>query len=249
MNLASNVAVSRLVAAQQALDITADNLANVGTPGYKAEHVLFTDWLSRQGSATGGASAGETSVAYVQDRATWRDQTTGTLTHTGNPFDLALTGNGYFTVMTPNGPRLTRNGRFGLMPDGTLADDAGNAVLNTTGQPIKLSPTDTDVAIAGDGTLSSSLNGQLGKIGAVQPSDPMRVTAEGGSLFRADVPTAPVAAPGVVQGAVEDSNVRPVLEITRMMDGLRQFQFVSEMVQAEDDRQQSAIDKLLPQGT
>ncbi len=249
MNLASNVAVSRLVAAQQALDITADNLANVGTPGYKAEHVLFTDWLSRQGSATGGAGAGEASVAYVQDRATWRDQTTGTLTHTGNPFDLALTTNGYFTVMTPSGPRLTRNGRFGLMPDGTLSDDAGNAVLDTTGQPIKLSPTDTDVTIAGDGTVSSSLNGQLGKIGVVQPSDPMRVTAEGGSLFRADMPTAPVAAPGVVQGAVEDSNVQPVLEITRMMDGLRQFQFVSEMVQAEDDRQQSAIDKLLPQGT
>ena len=70
---------------------------------------------------------------------------------------------------------------------------AGNAVLDTTGQPIKLSPTDTDVTIAGDGTLSSSQNGQLGKIGAVQPSDPMRVTAEGGTLFRADVPTAPVA--------------------------------------------------------
>jgi flagellar basal-body rod protein FlgF len=251
MNLASNVAVSRLVAAQRAMDITADNLANVDTPGYKSEHVLFTDWLSRQGSSLGSASAGasEASVAYVQDRATWRDQANGPLTHTGNPFDLALTGDGYFTVATPNGPRLTRNGRFGLMPDGTLSDMAGNAVLDTTGQPIKLSPTDTSVTIASDGTVSSAQNGQLGKIGVVQPSDLMRVTAEGSSLFRADVPTAPVTAPGIVQGAVEDSNVQPVLEVTRMMDGLRQFQFVSEMVQAENDRQQSAIDKLLPQGT
>ena len=104
------------------------------------------------------------------------------------------------------------------------------------------------MTIAGDGTVSSQ-NGQLGKIGVVAPSDPLRITAEGGTLFRADVPTAPVAAPGVVQGTVEDSNVQPVLEMTRMMDGLRQFQFVSELIQAENDRQQSAIDKLLPQGS
>jgi len=251
MNLASNVAVSRLVAAQRAMDITADNLANVDTPGYKSEHVLFTDWLSRQGGSLGGASAGagEAAVAYVQDRATWRDQTAGTLSHTGNPFDLALSGNGYFTVATPDGPRLTRNGRFGLMPDGTLSDMSGNAVLDTAGQPIKLSPTDTVVTIAGDGTVSSLENGQLGQIGVVQPSDPLRVTAEGGTLFRPDVPTTRVTSPGMLQGAVESSNVQPVLEVTRMMDGLRQFQFVSEMVQAENDRQQSAIDKLLPQGT
>jgi flagellar basal-body rod protein FlgF len=246
MNLASNIAVSRLVVAQRAMDMTADNLANVDTPGYKSEHMLFNDWLSRQGSAS--AAAGEPSIAYVQDRATWRDQSAGTLTQTGNPFDLALTKDGYFTVATANGPRLTRAGRFGLMPDGTLSDAAGNAVMDTTGQPIKLSPADTDVTIAADGTLSSQ-NGQLGKIGVVQPSDPMRVTAEGGSLFRADVPTAPVTSPGVLQGAIEASNVQPVIEVTRMMDGLRQFQFVSEMVQAESDRQQSAIDKLLPQGS
>jgi flagellar basal-body rod protein FlgF len=251
MNLASNVAVSRLVAAQRAMDITADNLANVDTPGYKSEHVLFTDWLSRQAGPLGGSSAGagEASVAYVQDRATWRDQTAGTLTHTGNPFDLALTKDGYFTVTTPAGPRLTRNGRFGLMPDGTLSDLSGNAVLDTAGQPIKLAPTDTAVTIAGDGTVSSLESGQIGKIGVVQPGDPMRVTAEGGTLFRADVPTTQVTSPGMLQGAVESSNVQPVLEVTRMMDGLRQFQFVSEMVQAENDRQQSAIDKLLPQGS
>jgi flagellar basal-body rod protein FlgF len=250
MNLANNVAASRLIAAQRAMDVTAQNIANADTPGYKAEHVLFTDWLSKQGSASGGSdgAAAEPSIAYVQDRATWHDQTAGTLTHTGNPFDVALAGDGYFTVATPNGPRLTRNGQFGLLPDGTLADMAGHAVLDTNGQPIRVAATDTVVSIAGDGTVSSQ-NGQLGQIGVVAPSDPMRVTPEGGSLYRADVPTTQVATPGVLQGAVEGSNVSPVMEITRMMDGLRQFQFVTEMVQAENDRQQAAIDKLLPQGT
>jgi flagellar basal-body rod protein FlgF len=245
MNIASNIAASRLIADQRGMDVTAQNIANADTPGFKSQRMLFTDWLSRQGSST--QAAGEPSIAYVQDKATWRDQAAGGLSHTGNPFDLALTGDGYFTIATPNGPRLTRNGRFGPMPDGTLSDMAGNAVLDSAGQPIRLSPNDISVTIAGDGTVSGQ-DGQLGKIGVVQPSDPMRITAEGSGLFRADVPTAPVTSPSVVQGAVEGSNVQPVLEVTRMMDGLRQFQFVSELVQAENDRQQSAIDKLLPSG-
>jgi len=81
----------------------------------------------------------------------------------------------------------------------------------------------------------------------VRPTDPMQLTAEGNTLFRSGSPTAPVTAPAMVQGAIEDANVQPVLEMTRMMDGLRQFQFVSQFMQAENDRQQSAIDKLLPQ--
>jgi flagellar basal-body rod protein FlgF len=243
MDIVSSVAASRLVAQQRAMDVIADNIANANTPGFKAERVLFSDWLSRQnGTAT---SQVERSIAYVQDRATWREQQAGTLMHTGNPFDLAITGDGYFTVSTPRGPRLTRDGRFGLMPGGVVADSAGNAVLDSNGRPIQLATTDTQVTVAGDGTVSSE-NGQLGKIGVVRMTDPMRITAEGNTLFRADAPTAPVVSPGIVQGSIEDSNVQPVMEMTRMMNNLRQFQFMSQFIQAESDRQQSAIDKLLP---
>jgi flagellar basal-body rod protein FlgF len=243
MDIVSNVAISRLVAQQRAMDVTADNVANANTPGFKAERMLFSDWLSRQSGSDG--PQGDRSVAYTQDRATWRDQQAGTVSHTGNPFDLALTGDGYFTVSTPRGPRLTRDGRFGLLPSGTVADSAGNALLDTLGKPIQLSETDTQITIAGDGTLSSE-NGQLARVGVVSVTDPMQLTAEGNTQFRADAPTAPVASPALVQGAIEDSNVQSVLEMTRMMDGLRQFQFMSQFIQAESDRQQSAIDKLLP---
>jgi flagellar basal-body rod protein FlgF len=218
MDIVSSVAASRLVAQQHAMDVLADNIANASTPGFKAERMLFSDW---------------------------REQQVGTLTHTGNPLDLAITGTGYFTVNTPRGPRLTRDGRFGLMPDGTVADSDGNAVLDSAGQPVKVSPTDTQLTIAGDGTLSSE-NGQLAKFGVVSVTNQMQLTAEGYTLFRADAPTAPVTSPGLVQGAMEDSNVQPVLETTRMIDNLRQFQFMSQFIQAESDRQQSAIDKLLP---
>ncbi|MEJ0016570.1 MAG: flagellar hook-basal body complex protein [Acetobacteraceae bacterium] len=244
MDLISNVAVSRLVAQQRVMEVAADNIANANTPGFKLQRVQFSDWLTRQHGPD--APRGDKTIAYTQDRATWRDNRAGTLTHTANPFDLGITSDGFFTVNTPNGPRLTRDGRFGLMPNGTLADGAGHALLNNNGQPVVLGPTDTQVTVAGDGTLSSE-NGQLGKIGIVRPADPMRLAAEGNTLFRADTPTAQVAAPGIVQGSMEDANVQPVVEMTRMLDGLRQFQFVSQFIQAEADRHKSLIDKLLPQ--
>ena len=245
MDITISLAASRLLAQQRAMDITANNIANANTPGYRTERVQFSDWIDQQPN-TASPPGGHT-ITYTQDRATYRETQPGTLTHTANPFDLALTGDGYFTVNTKNGPRLTRDGRFGPMPDGTLADSSGNAVLDTTGKPIVIAPTDTQISIAGDGTITSE-NGQVGKVGVVRPTDPMKLQAEGATNFVSGSPTTPVTAPGVVQGAIEGSNVQPVLEITRMMDNERQFQFVTQVVQAEGDRQQQTIDKLLPTG-
>jgi len=245
MDITTALAVSRLVGQQRAMDITANNIANANTPGYRTERVQFADYIDNQ---TGAASPpGVKSISYTQDRATYRETQPGSLTHTGNPFDVALTGDGYFTVNTKNGPRLTRDGRFGPMPDGTLADSSGNAVLDTSGKPIQVPPTDTQVTIASDGSVNTE-SGPVGKIGIVQ-ADPMKLRAEGATNFVSDAPTAAVAAPGIVQGAMEASNVQPVLEVTRMMDNERQFQFVTQFVQAEGDRQQNSIDKILPTGS
>jgi flagellar basal-body rod protein FlgF len=246
MDITTSLAASRLVAQQRAMDITANNIANANTPGYRTERVQFSDWIDQQPNTA--SPPGGHSVTYTQDRATYRESQPGSITHTGNPFDLALSGDGYFTVNTKTGPRLTRDGRFGPLPNGTLADSAGNAVLDTTGKPIQLASTDTQITIAGDGTVSTE-NGEVGKIGVVQPADPMKLRAEGATHFVSDTTTAPVAAPGIVQGAIEESNVQPVLEVTRMMDTERQFQFVTQLVQAEGDRQQNSIEKLLPTGS
>lgn len=246
MDITIALAASRLVTQQRAMDITANNIANANTPGFRTERVQFSDWIDPQ-SNTASVPGGRP-ISYTQDRATYRESQPGPLTHTANTFDLALTGDGYFTVNTKTGPRLTRDGRFGLLPNGTLADGSGSAVLDVTGQPILLAPTDTRITIAGDGAVSSE-NGPIGKIGIVQPTDPMKLRAEGATNFVSDAPTTPVVAPGIVQGAIENSNVQPVLEVTRMMDNERQFQFVTQLVQAEGDRQQQAIDKLLPTGS
>jgi flagellar basal-body rod protein FlgF len=245
MDITIALAASRLVAQQRAMDVTANNIANANTPGYRTERVQFSDWIDNQTGAT--SAPGVKSISYTQDRATYRESQAGPITHTGNPFDLALTGDGYFTVNTRNGPRLTRDGRFGPMPDGTLADSSGNAVLDTNGKPIQIPPTDTQVTIAGDGSVFTE-NGPVGKIGVVQPADPMRMRGEGATNFVSDAATSPVTSARIEQGAIEESNVQPVLEVTRMMDNERQFQFVTQLVQAEGDREQSTIDKLLPTG-
>lgn len=237
MDLTSTVAASRLAAQERAMEVVAGNLANMDTPGFKAERVQFSDWLDRQADGS--------SVAYTQDRATWRENAPGPLRHTGNPLDLAITGDGYFTVATAQGPRLTRDGRFGVMPNGTIADASGDALLDTSGRPIRIGVTDTDLTITGDGSLSSE-NGRIAAIGVVRPQDPMQVVAEGGTRFQANTPTLPVTSRQIVQGAVEGSNVQPIAEVTRMIDGERMFQFLAQFVQAESDRQKMAIEKILP---
>ena len=241
MELPSTVALSYLVAQSRAMDVTATNLANTGTPGFKSGHMLFSDWMGRA-PGVGGADR----TAFVQDRATWRDNAPGTLTHTGNPLDLAIGGDGFFTVDTPRGPRLTRAGRFSPQPDGTVTDSTGSALLDTGGQPIRIGPADTVLTVSADGALQSE-NGPLGRIGVVQPDDPMRLQPEGATAFRSDSATAPIAQPRVIQGAVEDSNLQPVIEVTRMMAGLRAFQFASQFIESEATRLQGAIDKLTQQ--
>ena len=241
MDNSINIALSRLAVQQRAMDVVAGNLANISTPGYRAERMVFADWLVAE--PAGAVAPGDRQIAFAQVRATYRERSEGTIAQTGNPLDLALSGEGFFTVQTPNGTRLTRAGRFSLQNDGTITDESGHALLDVNGTPMKTSPADTQLTIKADGTLTSQ-NGTLGQIAVVMPNDLNRITAEGGRLFRADVPTAPVGRPKIMQGALEDSNVQPVAEVTRMISTERDFQFVTQFVQAEATRKQTAIDKL-----
>ncbi len=243
MDNTTSIALSRLVAQQRVMDVIASNIANANTPAYRAERVQFSDWLAPepQGSVPPGGNA----LIYTQDRATWRVRQPGSFTHTGNPLDLAI-GNpaAWFTVKTPAGPRLTRAGHFMLSSGGQIVDVAGNALLDRGGQPLVVPQGDTHISIAGDGTISGQ-DGQIGQIGFVEPATEANMQAEGNRLFATPDATQPVSAPQMVQGAVEDSNVQPILETTRMMTMLREFQFTAQFVQAEADRQSGAIDKIL----
>jgi flagellar basal-body rod protein FlgF len=237
----TNVALSRLTAQQRALDVTAGNIANANTPGYRAERLVFSDFLVRNRGRD--VPPGAETVTFTQDRASYRDLAPGPITHTANTLDLALAGDGYFTVETPAGNRLTRAGHFELNAEGNIVNSDGHALLDSFGQKIRLATADTAVTVSADGTISSE-NGRIGRIGVARPADPYRMKPEGGRLFASEGTPQPVDSPKVIQGAIEQSNISPVLELTRMMREMREFEFTSKMVQSDSNRQQNAIDKL-----
>jgi len=242
MKNATYIALSRLDAQQRAMSVVANNIANASTSGFKAQHVLFGDYISQQdGEAVG--PGGETQ-AYTQDLATFRDLAQGQFQSTGNPLDLALGGEGYFTVAAAGGTRLTRSGRFERLTDGTVTDEVGNALLDDSGRPLRLPVQDHDVTISSDGTVTTE-SGVAGKIGIVLPDSPNAMQSEGSKLLRSDGKTTPVTEPKLVQGMLEGSNVQIMSEMTRMMDVQRTFQFMAQFVESEATRQQDAISKIV----
>lgn len=243
MDNASYIMIGRLASQQRMQALSATNIANADTPGFRATRPVFAEHLHRQSQVA--AAPGGRPVHFSWDRATWRDTSQGALQSTGNPLDVALAGDGFFAVETPRGERYTRSGRFSLGADGRIVDAQGNAVLGTGGRPLALSPADTRIEILGDGTIRSE-NGVLGRIRVVRFADEQALRAEGDRLF--DAPgQAPqeIGRPGVVQGSIEGSNVQPVIEMTRMMADLREFQMATQFLEREGERQQSAVERLL----
>ncbi|MEI6160534.1 MAG: flagellar basal-body rod protein FlgF [Roseococcus sp.] len=237
------IVLSRLSSQMRASQLTANNLANADTPGYRASRPIFAEHVERQGRVNGPRGAGQ--VGYTWDRASWRETQPGAISQTGNPLDVAISGAGFFVVETSRGERYTRAGRFAIGADGQLVDQTGAAVLNTDSRPIAVAPNDTRIEIQGDGTIRSE-NGVLGRLRIVRFADDQGLRAEGDRhLDAAGQDPEEIARPQVVQGALEGSNVQSVLEMTRMMSELREFQFATQFMEREGERQQSAVDRLL----
>ena len=239
------IALSRLVAAQRVTAVTANNIANADTPGFRAYRPLFGAMLERQMDAD--APRGGRDLAFAQDRATWREQTPAALQRTGNPLDIAIGDqDGYFALQTPRGERYTRAGRFTLDGEGRVVDPDGHALAGADGQPVRLEPGAARIDIRGDGTLSTE-NGAAGQLRIVRFDNAQALRAEGDRNFAApeDRPPRAVESPRLVQGAMEGSNVRPVLELTRLTDDMRHFQFVSQMAEREGERLGSAVERIL----
>ncbi len=233
-----------MVAQTNSMEMIANNIANADTPGFKATNMQFAEYLTPDASSVPGGG----NLAFVTSGGSWRDTHSGTVKQTGSALDLAITGDGYFTVQTPNGNRLTRDGAFGLLPDGTLATASGAPVLDTAGAPIIVPPTAGKLTITSDGVING-LNGQIGQIGVSDVANPQTLQAAGQNQFIANQPTTPATTPGIVQGALEQSNVSPVLMITKMMETSETFAFNTQFVQAEQTRQMSAISQILNQSS
>lgn len=237
MENASYIALSRQTALQRQMDVVANNMANANTPGYKGEQMLFREYLTNTRS-TERAMGGK--VSFVQDVGLVRDTREGSLTKTDNAFDLALHGDGYFQIETQQGMRYTRNGHFRLDEGGMLVSSQGFAVMNDGNNPIILAPNESNVTIAPDGTVSTE-NGVVGRVKVVKFSSEQELRKSGDGMFETTQDPETVQRPAIMQGMMEESNVQPVVEITKMTEILRQYQGVQKMIENENDRQIKAM--------
>jgi flagellar basal-body rod protein FlgF len=240
------VGLSRQVTLERQLDVVANNVANVNTTGYKADSSLFEEYLN-SGAHEDNFAGPDRRVSYVQDRATFRDFTQGPAELTKNPLDVAIDGNGFLVVQTPAGERYTRDGGLQLNNTGQLVTAAGNAVLGTSG-PIVFQPTDHDINVAPDGTItvvegSNKADSVRGKLRLVSFPDAQKALKEGLNLYAAGEGGAPTpdTTSQVRQGFIEKSNVNAVAEMSRMIEVTRAYTQISTLLQQQSDLHKTAI--------
>jgi flagellar basal-body rod protein FlgF len=229
------IALSSQMALQRQMDVVANNLANMSTPAFKGERMMFAQYLVQP--------AGTSPLAFVQDVGTARDTRQGPITKTGNTLDLALQGSGYFSVETPLGTRYTRSGHFQLDAQGQIVTSQGYPVLGESGRPITVPTNATDILVGADGTISAG-QGPVGKVGIVDFAQPQGLAAGANGLYVTDQTPQPAQQTTLVQGAIEESNVQPIVELTRLLGVSRSSSMIKSFLDAENTRQSNTIDKL-----
>ena len=234
------VSLSHQLAAYRSMDVIANNLANVSTPGFKREAAKFEEYVTQVIPSEG--QTGPQTVSFVKDAGVMRDVSEGNIENTGAPFDVALNGAGYFAVQTQQGERYTRDGHFTLDASGQIVTSDGNPILGDGG-PITITPDDGDVHIGTDGTVSGK-NGQIGKLRVVDFANDRALVKEGSSLYSTTQTPNTAADATVRQGMLESSNVQPVIEISKMIEVMRSYEATASLSSSQEDLMRQAIDKL-----
>jgi len=238
------VSLSHQLASYRAMDVIANNIANVSTPGFKREAAKFEEFVTMMRPAEG--QTGMQPVSFVKDAGVMRDSSQGNLEQTGATYDIAITGSGFFQVQTPAGMRYTRDGHFSLDTNGNMVTAQGYPVQGDGGA-ITIAPTDGQIVIAPDGTVSSVLNGVtnlLGKLKVVDFANTSALIKQGSNLYSTtQTPNTP-AVVGVRQGALEASNVQPVIEISHMIEVMRAYEATASLSKSQEDMMRQAINQL-----
>ncbi|WP_349357543.1 flagellar basal-body rod protein FlgF [Stappia sp.] len=234
------IGLSRQTALRNQLSMVANNLANMNTNGFKAQRLLFEEYLMPVAEAS-EFETGDQVYSYVLDYGQSSNFQPGSISITENPFDIALEGEGFMVVQTPAGERYTRDGALHLDATGQLVTSQGLPVLGEGG-PVTFAANETDITIAEDGTISSSL-GQRGRLRVVEFDNPQFLERVGDNLFAGENPL-PADNVTVLQGAIEKSNVSGVIEVTRMIEITRAYTSVSKMLSEGNELRKTAIERL-----
>lgn len=233
------VLASRVLTTQRQYTAVADNVANANTTGYRKLSLDFKEMMGKNHSRP--------TASYVADRSITLNQEEGALKQTGNPLDLAVSGEGFFAIDVNGTREYTRNGQFVLNADGMLVTPQGYNVLDNAGTPIQFSQTVQSIRIGPDGTISTE-EGQLGTVGVYtfDKADMGKLQRAGNTAF---IPTNGATAraaesPVVRQGFLESSNVNPVQEMVNMQNASKAYQNSLTMLQGIEDLEKTTIQSL-----
>lgn len=235
MDNAGYVSLSRQSGLMRELNMIANNIANVSTSGYRRESVIFAEHVKAM-------DGGDPSLSIATMNHRYVDFSAGQISGSDNPLDMAIEGDGFFLVESPDGPRLTRAGSFSLNGVGELVNSEGRRVLDEGGGALVLPPQSTSIAVAADGSITAD-NQPVGRIGVVT-ADAAYLVREGDNMFRAERGYTPVDAPRVRQNALEGSNVSAVTEIAHLIEVQRAYEMGQSFMQSDDERIKRTVREL-----
>jgi flagellar basal-body rod protein FlgF len=235
------VGLSKQMVLQRQMDIIANNIANSDTAGFKVEALAVTEDPQAPAFTLGGPEP----VKFVMPNGVIRDFGQGALRKTDSPFDVAIDGQGFFKVQTPNGERYTRDGRFRMDEAGRLVTQGGSPVLDDGGGEISLNPEKGQLTISPDGTLSQGTE-RIGKLGVVTFANLSTMEKVGDNLMQntSNQQGAPATDAKLRQGMLEGSNVNPILEVTRMIEVSRAYEQMAKMIDSQADLSTQAVQQL-----
>jgi flagellar basal-body rod protein FlgF len=244
------VGLSRQVSLARELDVVSNNIANLNTTGFKADGAVFEEYIAPLARAA-DVNRADARISFVRDRATWTDLGQGPVQQTGNPLDIAIDGKGFLAVQTPRGERYTRNGALQINAQGQLVTSEGYAVLGDNG-PITFQASDRGISISPDGTITvqegnvTNTESPRGKLRLVSFQQAGLLQKDGAGTFLAPAGVTPEQdkLSRITQGAIEKSNVRGVVEMTRMIEVTRSYTQVASLLQQQSDLRRTAIEKL-----
>lgn len=233
--------LSRQMVLQTNMDIVANNVANMSTPGFRGQNLVFEEYIA-------DPRGSDDPLSFVYDESQYQLTEPGPVSFTENPLDIYLAGPGFMGVKGPGNETVyTRAGNLQIAPDGTLITSSGFTITDAGGGQITIPPDSAEISIDDRGFVSNQ-DGTLGQIMVTEFENLQELEPLGNNLYRTDARGGQAFNTTVKQGQLEGSNIKPVVEMTRMIDTLRSFQAVQQLMQTENERLSSAIERLSQRG-
>ncbi len=231
------VGLSGQVSLEAKLALVANNVANLNTPGYRGQNAVFKEFISDQKRM-------KEDVSLVYDIGQYEVTDPGPIKLTGNSLDVALIGPGFLGVQTPEGVQYTRAGNFALNASGELVTSRGFKVANQGGGTITI-PDDAEYVMIDQTGAISTDQGIISSLMVSEFADYQKMEPQGNGLYKYDGAATPATDTKVIQGKLEGSNVSAVIEMTRMIDLMREYQAIQNVMQNEHDKQRTAIQRIM----